>query len=97
MQHSLHDFAYLDFHQSTLPSTNKFGFVKLLSVDIRFKPVSQHLCFFNSITSVFATFNAILFTFNQKESSCKSLLSFLLLFNGILYIQYRCVISKVKS
>ena len=34
---------------------------------------------FENITSVFATLNAILFAFNQKESSFKSLFTLLLI------------------
>ena len=47
--------------------------------------VSQGLCLvLKSITSVFATFNAILFAFNQEEISFKSLFRLLLILEILL-------------
>ena len=59
-----------------------FCFIEPLLHDFSFKLVLQGLCLvLQSITSVFATFNAILFASSQNKSSFKSLFRLCVLIN----------------
>ena len=59
-----------------------FCFIEPLLHDFSLKLVLQSLCLvLQSITSVFAIFNAILFAFSQNKSSFKSLFRLCVLIN----------------